>query len=409
MTTTRHSPTAHPTEPASPGPPESLARSLNNVGWRLFAHAAKGDHNVVLSPLSIGVALGMLDAGASGEMTAALRRLYGAGWAGENRVEAFAELAHAVLSEPTALPEVVDTFDPFVAATEPPTVRLANRIYHDVSVAPESMYRDVLRYGFDAGVERLVMAQDPTGAAARINEWVAARTNNLIPHLLAEDALSADSQLALVNALYFKATWLNDFDPENTEDRPFTPLDGPAYDVPLMHQWEVHAPAASQDGFQAVELEYADSDLSMLVVLPDYGRYAEVESGLGPNLIDRIDAGLETRAIELWLPRFTSDARLDVGEAIEDGLGVAGIVGPPGLDGFGPGVTVDSIQHAATVIVDERSTEAAAATSVDAVATGIPEPVELVPFRADRPFIYAIRERSTGAVLFVGRVLNPQS
>jgi len=393
--------------PAHMRAPRSIARSVNDVGWKLFGQTAGDGQDAVLSPVSIGIALGMLDAGATGSVADALHRLFGQGWEGENRVAAFAALSQAIVAEPAQQPDVVDIFDPYFPQAPSPTVRLAHRMYHDVGFVPRSEYVDVLRDGFDAGIERLVMAEDPAGSVRRINEWVSSRTNGLIPDLLNADAISGATRLVLVNALYFKATWLSEFHPDDTEDQPFTLLDGSTCEVPLMHQWQIDAPAMVGDGLRAIELEYAKSDLSMLVVLPDEGNFEDVEARMSSDLVEQIDAALCVQPVDLWLPRFTTKAQLDVGAAIQCGLGIEGLTGSDGLDGIGPDVSIDSIQHAAIIIVDEHSTEAAATTFIGAELGSIPDPVELMPLRADRPFLYAIRERSTGVNLFVGRVVAP--
>jgi serpin B len=141
--------------------------------------------------------------------------------------------------------------------------------------------------------------------------------------------------------------------------------------------------------------------------VPAEGRYDQIEARLGGDLIAEIDAAARTAAVELWLPRFDSDTTLDLRDAMAGGLGVKDLFGVPGWDGIAPDITLEQAVHAADISVDEHGTVAAAATALGFEESGPPEPE--ITVRADRPFLYVIRHRPTGAVLFVGRVFDPTS
>lgn len=367
-----------------------LVAGLNDVGYRLFAAAAAdSSDDLVLSPLSIGVAFGMADAGASGDTAQALADLFSYPVEGEARWEAF------------------NTLEQDVTDVGGPIVRLANRQFPDTSFDTVEGYDERLATYFGARIEPLPLQADPAGSQAHVNDWVAEQTEDLIPDLLPDGFLGPDSVLVLVNALYLEADWARPFGKYPTENADFTRLDGSTVTVPLMHDLELRGPAVATDTYAATELPYEGGELSMLVVVPADGSYAEVEARLGDGLIDEIDAAASGQAVELFLPRFESTSNLDLRALIEGSLGAEGIFGVAGYDGIAPGITLEDAVHAADIAVDEQGTVAAAATALGFETSGPPEPD--VTVRADRPFLYLIRHRPTGAVLFVGRVLDPSA
>ncbi len=382
----------------------NLTVGLNNAGYDLFQYvASQGDEDVVLSPLSIGLAFGMLDLGATGTVAEALEDLFAYPIDGDARWSAFNALDQGVVSEPepVAPPKADEWPEPVL-----PTVRIANRMFRDIDFTATDEYAEGLARWFGAGVEPLLLREDSEGARRYINEWVSEKTNDLIPDLIPAGSITPDTVMVLVNALYLKAQWEEPFDEWATDDGDFTLLDGSTTTVPLMHQYDFYAAAVFGDGYTAIELPYT-GDLSMLVVLPDEGQYGEIESSLGSEFVAEVDVSLTGMATDLYFPRFTSEANFNLREAIENGLGVSGLFYVADLGGIGPGIWVDDAVHAAKIIVDEEGTEAAAATAIMMAGAAPIEPKQLVEIRVDRPFLYLIRDGSTGGVLFVGRVLDP--
>lgn len=368
-----------------------LTAGLNAVGYDLFHIAAEDrDGDVVLSPLSIGIAFGMADAGATEPTATALSELFAYPAEGEARWSAFNALEQGVTD------------------VGGPVVRLANREFPDNEFDTADGYDEVLARWFGAGIEPLPLRTDPEASRDRINRWVSEQTEELIPELLPAGFVKPSSVMVLVNALYLEADWARPFGKYPTEDAEFSRLDGSTVTVPLMHELELSGPAVEAADYAATEIPYEDDELSMLVIVPADGRYAEVEERLGSDLIDEIDQAAGFAPVELWLPRFESDATLDLREAMESGLGVKGVFGDAGnWDGIAPGITLEAAVHAADIAVDEVGTVAAAATALGFEESGPPEPEVVV--RADRPFLYLIRHLPTGAVLFVGRVLDPSA
>lgn len=367
----------------------ALVAGLNDVGYRLFGVATQGtEGDVVLSPLSIGLAFGMADAGASDATAQHLTELFSYPVGGEARWAAFNALEQSVTDAGEGV------------------VRLANRQFPDTGFETVAGYDELLGRWFGAGIEPLPLQAEPDTSRGRINQWVAERTEDRIPELLPPGFVNSTSVLVLVNALYLEADWALPFGKYPTEDQEFTRLDGSTVTVPLMHELELDGPAVVAQDYAATEIPYRGGALSMLVIVPAAGSYQQVEARLGAELVAEIDRAAAATTVELWLPRFASDSHLDLRAAIESGLGVDGLFGAAGSwDGIAPDITLEAAVHAADIAVDEFGTVAAAATALGFEESGPPEPA--VTVRADRPFLYLIRHQPSGAVLFVGRVLDP--
>ncbi len=374
--------------PSSADHLDELVDGINDAGFALFVAATDGStDDVVLSPLSIGLAFGMADVGATGDTSAALAAFFGLPAEGEQRWAAF------------------NTLDLEVSDVGAPIVRLANRQFPDVGFTTADGYDGTLARYFGVAVEPLPLQTEPDASRRRINEFVADRTEDLIPELLPAGFIDPQTVMVLVNALYLEADWATPFGKYPTEDQPFTRLDGSTVTVPLMHELELRGPAVVTDDFAATELPYEGGELSMLVIVPATDRFAAVQDRLGAGLVDEIDAAADEGAVELFLPRFESDSNLDLRGLMEGDLEVDGVFGVAGFDGIAPGITLEDAVHAADIAVDEIGTVAAAATALGFAESGAGEPDVVV--RADRPFLYVIRHQPTGAVLFVGRVMDP--
>jgi serpin B len=382
----------------------SVAVGLNDAGYDIFhAVAAKSDGDVVLSPISIGLAFGMLDLGASGTVSDALDELFRYPVGGDERWSAFNTLSQETESDPGPATEPTSEFD--YVPPSPPTVTIANRAYQERTYTVLPDYAENLQKWFGAGIEPLDLQKDSDGSRKHINGWVDDRTKGLIPDLIPEGAINEASVLVLVNALYLKASWQTTFEPGATSDGTFTLLDGSTSTAPFMHDGSLEGNAVFGDGYAAADLPYAGDDLSMLVIVPDAGNYAEIEAQFGTDFVAGVDAALEPATLDLAFPKFESESQIGLKNVIEGDLGITGLFRSGGLDGIGKDIEVADAIHAAKIIVNEEGTEAAAATAIMMEATGMP--ADPTPFNVDRPFLYVIRDHSTGAVLFVGRVLDP--
>lgn len=265
-----------------------------------------------------------------------------------------------------------------------------------------------LETDYRAGLRELDFARDPSAARRTINDWVAEQTANRIVDLIPEGAIDTLTRLVLTNAIYFNAPWLHPFDPERTTTESFALLDGGRVDVSMMHTTESLLYAA-WDGGVAFELPYNGNELAMIVLVPDEGTFDAFDAALTVEIFDGVVASLASRSIALGFPRFT----FVYAASLVDPLTALGMTDAfDGARADFSGITgerdlvVSDVLHKAFVAVDEAGTEAAAATAVVFRGTGMP--IEPVVVTVDRPFLFVVRDRPTGSVLFVGRVVSPQ-
>jgi serpin B len=253
----------------------------------------------------------------------------------------------------------------------------------------------------------------PDEGRLAINQWVSEQTEEKIKDLLPEGTINDLTRMVLVNAIYFNAKWRAQFDPSVTRDGDFNLLDGGKVTVPMMAQTSSFA-YAEGEGYQAVEMPYIVSDqsdgMSMVIILPGEGQFATFEEGLSADQLANITSGLNFAQVTLTMPKFTlKGVSFSLKETLQ-ALGiqdafVEGTADLSGMDGTRDLFISDAI-HQAFVRVDEEGTEAAAATAAIAQATGamIDEPIQMT---VDRPFVFLIRDIDTGAMLFLGRVVDP--
>jgi serpin B len=217
--------------------------------------------------------------------------------------------------------------------------------------------------------------------------------------------INARTVLVLTNAIYFAASWKEKFEPANTSDASFIKLDGFSIAIPIMHHAKEHR-YADGDGWQALELTYTGDDVSMLVLLPAAATFEDFRSKLDASTLASIVAGLKNRFVEVSLPKFRFTTQLKVKPALQS-LGMIDAFESSadfsGMDGTRM-LFIQDVVHEAFVSVDEKGTEAAAAT---AVVVGTRGGGERAVFNADRPFLFLVRDNPTGAVLFAGQVTSP--
>jgi serpin B len=351
----------------------------------------------VISPASIGLALAMARAGAKGrtadEMDAVMHDLGAddsAGW--------IAALDQSLNSK-TA------TFRDALGDAQEVVLRSVNAPFAQRGYPLEDAYLQALAERFGGGIRLTDFVGNPEAARGAINGWVSDQTEQRIPELLAQGAVEADTRLVLVNAIYLKAAWQFAFNEGSTEPAPFTRLDGSTTDVEMMRV-AAGFPYAAGDGWRAVELGYVGGRLSMLVIVPD--DLAAFEASLDPATLDAITGALAWQEVRLGLPKFGTETQVGLGEVLQAlGMPTAFDAGAADFSGMTTAerLSIGAVVHQANIDVDEKGTEAAAATAVEMVAAGAPaEPVELV---VDRPFIFALRDLDTGAILFLGRITEP--
>jgi serpin B len=267
-------------------------------------------------------------------------------------------------------------------------------------------FLDVLAENYGAGLRILDFVNETEESRLTINEWVSEQTEGRIKDLVPQGAIDALTRLVLTNAIYFNAAWEDTFDEDMTTDGPFYLIDGGQVTVPMMKQTESFG-YTDGERYQAVELLYDGGELSMVILLPEAGQFQAFEEGLQAQQICDIISDLQSTGVTLTMPQFEFDSEFSLKDTLaEMGMSIAfsGEADFSGMTGSRE-LFISDVVHKAFVAVDEAGTEAAAATAVIMPSAGPPEPT--VEVTIDRPFIFLIRDIETGAILFVGRVMNP--
>jgi serpin B len=367
----------------------TVAGAGNAFSFNLFRRLVTdqpGD-NIFVSPLSASMALGMTTTGAANETLDAMRSTLGYGGASDGEIkEGYAGLIALLrgLDATTAL-------------------RIANSIWYRQEFPVEPAFlADAQKY-FGAEVAALDFAAP--ASLTTINDWVSRGTNGKIPTII--EAISPNTMMFLINAIYFKGNWRSAFPRARTHNAPFHGQDGVARTVELMNQ-ESELPYLKTPAFQAVDLPYGNTAFTMTVILPTEGTDIDAfAASIDEATWNQWLVGFLPRKVDLYLPK----VRLEYERVMNDDLSHMGmgIAFQPGAADFtrlsplGRGLFISLVKQKTFVDIHEEGTEAAAATVVAIDLTSAPQ-VEVM--RVDRPFIFAIRERFSGTILFMGRVVR---
>ena len=396
---------------------KTAALSINDFGIDLLAHAAKPLENTALSPYSIQIALAMTYAGAEGDTRAQMAKVLHYPANGTDVLRAFSALQTELDELTSRTAKLAANSQKSGGPSEPITLTVANRLFGQQGYDFRPAYFSLLKETFGAPLEALDFAKNPAGAANQINSWVEKQTRERIRDLIPANALNKDTRLVLANAVYLKAPWANEFNEKATQPGPFHLGDGQSVDVPTMTRKDSYG-YAKHEGFVAVALPYAGGDLQLLVLLPATATgLPNLESQLTPALLMDC-ARLKSEDILLYLPRFKLEPPLFALRETLQALGMESAFDVPqgsaNFDGIAPRrpndyLYISNVFHKTFVEVDEKGTEAAAATAVVMMrATAHFEEAKPIEVRVDRPFLFAIQHRLSGACLFLGRVVDPR-
>ncbi len=283
------------------------------------------------------------------------------------------------------------------------SLNIANALWAQKDYTIQPAFLNILAQNYGAGMNLLDFIKAPETARGAINTWVANQTNQRVKDLLAPGTIDSNTRLVLTNTIYFDAAWQYPFAKEKTQNGNFHLLDGSAVTVPMMSNRASYA-FTKGAGYQAVELPYDGNDTSMVIFMPDAGKFGVFDSSLNTEVASGIIRDLQTGNIILTMPKFHFDSSFSLKQALgalgmqipfTDQADFSGITGNPDLK-------IKDVVHKAFVAVDEAGTEAAAASGVIMEPTAMPPSVTI-----DQPFIFLIRDIKTGSILFVGRVMNP--
>ena len=368
----------------------------------LYRLLAEKPGNLFFSPYSIAAALAMVRAGAAGKTRGEFDQVLGAvdyGALGKElarRSELTPTQKNHLQYMPEATPEAFGCH-----------LTVANALWRQKGYPVKPDYVDALKSGMGAEIGEADFQGAKAAAVRAINDWAAKATRGKIKDVLDERQIEPLTRVILANAIYFKARWEDEFSEYGTEPRPFTLADGKKVPVPTMMSLG-HRSTARDGKVHALMLPYSGEKLAMLVLLPDAGALAQVEKELSGAQLDRLAAGMKGNMTEVTLPKFKIESSFLLKTPLQ-ALGLSGAFAP-GADFSGissePGFALSEVLHKTFVDVNEKGTEAAAVTVPMAAGSGPPK--KNVEFKADRPFLFVIRDLPTKTTLFAGRVVDPR-
>jgi len=393
------------------------ATATNQLAVDLHRQLATGDENLCVSPYSIESALAMTFAGAEGETRTEMARVLHLPNDGAVPTS-FSALQRSLEEMSAKTADLVKESKRFGGPSEPITLSIANRLFAQKGYNFREAFLSLVKQNYGAAFEPLDFVTDLAAATQHVNKWVADETRDRIRDLIPAGALNNMTRLVLANALYIKAPWADPFSDKTTHPEPFHVHGGAPVDVPMMRKTAEFG-YVKRDGFTAVSLPYVGDDLQFLVLLPDdVNGLDALESKLTANVLAEC-AKLEARDVDLHLPKFKLEPPTIALAKRFQTLGMKSAFDQPrgsaDFDRMAPRkpndyLYISQIFHKTFIAVDEKGTEAAAATAVvmmkaTAIAGPKPQPIEV---KVDHPFIYAIQHVPSGVCLFLGRVTDPR-
>ena len=387
------------TDPKSnPADVQSLVEGNTAFAISLYQRLAAEDGNLFFSPYSVSSALAMTYGGARDQTQAQIQAALHFPFTPDQLNPAF-NLLTLNLDKLTqnAQDSTKKDFE----------LNIANAIWGQVDFKFLQTYLDMLAENYGAGMRLVDFAGNPEAARQGINDWVSQQTQDKIKDLIPLGVLDPLTRLVLTNAIYFKAAWMHPFDPKNTAPGDFYKPDGSKVSVPMMHYTENTGYLIS-DGAIVVELPYQGGNISMLVLMPDPGTLPGFEQSLTPDRLAALASKIPVQNVQLSFPKFKIEASVSLAEVFKS-MGMLDPFDPSaadfsGMDGARD-LFIQAIMHKAFVDVNEAGTEAAAATAVMVGATSMQ--AEPVTVTIDHPFLFVLRDRTTGTILFMGRVVDP--
>jgi serpin B len=373
------------------------ATAINAFNADLYAQLKNKNGNLIYSPASIESALAMTEAGArrttATEMTKVLH------------LPSDSNLAASQFSSLLASWAQTDASGPILT--------VSNRLWIQKDYALAADFTALTRDKYFAPVDQLDFKQAATSAQT-INAWVSDSTHGKITDLISPADITDATRLILTNAIYFKGKWSEPFDKSETQNGTFTTDDSARVTVPLMNHSYLARNYADGGNVQIIDLPYegtAAREMVMTIVLPKTGTpLRAIENALTAKQLDSWIANETSQHVRMTLPKFKAEQKMSLASTLETmGMPTAFSAKADfsGISAAKEGLIIGDVVHKAFVEVDESGTVAAAATAVIGLGGGVPQQVEPIAFRADHPFLFFLRDKTSGAILFAGRVSDP--
>jgi len=393
----------------------TAANAINSLGIDLLAKTGNPDENALLSPYSIQTALAMTYAGADGKTRDEMAKVLYFPKDDAQLNGSFAALQKKLLDiEQSTAKLIADS--KHGGPSEPITIEIADRLFGQQGCDFRKPFLDLIKDNYGAPLEALDFVKQADAARTHINTWVADQTHQRIMDLIPPYAITPDTRLVLVNAIYLKAPWASEFKKNDIEPRPFHASGNKTNDVPTMSAQHSFGYLKS-DGYAAISLPYIGSDLEFLILLPDdVDGLPDLEKKLTPTMLAEC-AKLYEKDIFLYMPKFKiATPTMALADKLQD-LGMKSAFdipkGSANFDRMAPRklddcLCISQVFHKTFLSLDENGTEAAAATAVVMMKTlAIEGNAWPLYVHIDHHFLFAIQHKQSGACIFLGRVTNP--
>lgn len=372
----------------------AVVNANNQLAFELYSqfNEESKDSNIFFSPYSISIALTMTYEGAKGQTA-----------------EEMQSVLHIPEDANVRRPNFARIFNEINKKEKKYKLSTANALWAQKDYSFLKEYTNNVEKYYGGKLTNLDFTRESEKSRQIINKWVEDQTNNKIKDLIPQGVLNAYTRLVLTNAIYFKGTWVKQFDEKDTKEEDFRIDSSNTVKVPMMRLIGdgVKFNYAETDEIQILEMPYHGEDLSMLIILPKGNNFANIEKSITLEKLSEWKNMLNEQRVDIFIPRFKFKTKYFMAKALSD-MGMPTAFGSTadfsGMDGTRD-LFIQNVIHQAFVEVNEEGTEAAAATGVVMGITSVGPRIPI--FRADHPFIFIIQESETGNILFLGRVSDP--
>ena len=379
---------------ATPAGINSVINANDQFALDLYSQLKNSEGNIFFSPYSISTALAMVYDGARGKTADEIQSVFHFPTDGDLRKSSFAAI-HNQLNKADAKYKL----------------NIANALWAQNDYKFLNDYLTTVQQYYAGKATNVDFKNSTEEARQTINKWVESKTNNKIKDLFPQGSLNNMTRLVLTNAIYFKGTWITQFEKSQTKDDDFRVSSADTIKVQMMRRTDKNSKFnyTEDDNIQILEMPYEGDKLSMMVLLPKNDSLSSLESSLSLEKINDWRNKLQEQRVYVFMPKFTFDTKYSMDKTLEKiGMPTAFTSNADfsGMDGT-QNLFIQKVIHQAFVNVNEEGTEAVAATGVSMV-TKSAMPQQSIIFRADHPFIFIIQDKDNGNILFLGRVVNPK-
>ncbi len=383
-----------------------LVNGINAFAFNLYSRLkTSGSANIFFSPWSLSSAFAMVYEGARGQTASEIRKVFNFPPNDELRRKSFLQLYLRTNQSRKSFLQLFQRTN---------QLRTANALWVQKDYPILKSYLDIVRRYYNGNATNLDFVREPEKSRRTINEWVEKQTDGKIKDLLPPGSIKTEplpTVFVVTNAVYFKGLWLLQFNPKLTREDDFKVRHNKVVRVPMMSLTKAEFPYAETKDLQVLELPYKGEEIAMIILLPKGLDLKPAEEALHPERLKQLVTSLRKTEVDVYLPRFKLEAKYFLAGTLQEmGIKSAFQFGPAdfsGIDGKRLLYITDVI-HQAYVDVNEEGTEAAAATAIVLAPGAAPTLVQRKIFRADHPFVFLIRDRKTGLILFLGRLVEPQ-